>query len=104
MFVVGINDNYTMSIPNQILPLLAGDYDGDVLNILYIINRSFYNAAFRVLNPRNAMYVSRNDGKFNNDVNHTKDTLINLNSLVRLARPNYSQEQLERIERAKQLT
>lgn len=49
------------------------------------------------------MYVSRNDGKFNNDVNHTKDTLINLNSLVRLARSNYSQEQLERIERAKQI-
>ena len=49
------------------------------------------------------MYVSRNDGKFNNDVNHTKDTLINLNSLVRLARPNYSQEQLDRIERAKLL-
>lgn len=103
MFVVGINDNYTMSIPNQVLSLLAGDYDGDVLNILYIINQSFYNAAFRVLNPKNAMYVSRNDGKFNNDVNHTKDTLINLNSLVRLARPNYSQEQLERIERAKLL-
>lgn len=27
MFVVGINDSYTMSLPNQILPLLAGDYD-----------------------------------------------------------------------------
>ncbi|MGL5329327.1 MAG: hypothetical protein ACRDD7_08665 [Peptostreptococcaceae bacterium] len=27
MFVVGINDNYTMSVPNQILPLIAGDYD-----------------------------------------------------------------------------
>lgn len=25
MFVVGINDSYTMSLPNQILPLLAGD-------------------------------------------------------------------------------
>lgn len=49
------------------------------------------------------MYVSRNDGKFNNDVNHTKDTLINLNSLIRLARNNYSQEQLERIERAKHI-
>lgn len=101
MFVVGINDNYTMAVPNQILPLIAGDYDGDVLNILYIINQAFYKAAFKVINPRNAMYVSRNDGKFNNDVNHTKDTLINLNSLIRLARSNYSQEQLERIERAK---
>ena len=47
------------------------------------------------------MYVSANDGKFNNDVNHTKDTLINLNSLLRLARNNYSQDQLERLERAK---
>lgn len=103
MFVVGINDSYTMSLPNQILPLLAGDYDGDVLNILYIINKSFYNASFKVLNPRNRMYVSANDGKFNNDVNHTKDTLINLNSLLRLSRTNYSQEQLERLERAKHI-
>lgn len=103
MFVVGINDSYTMSLPNQILPLLAGDYDGDVLNILYIINKAFFNAAFRVLNPRNRMYVSANDGKFNNDVNHTKDTLINLNSLLRLSKSNYSQEQLERIERAKNM-
>lgn len=103
MFVVGINDNYTLSVPNQILPLIAGDYDGDVLNILYIINKAFYESAFKMLNPRNSMYVSRNDGKFNNDVNHTKDTLINLNSLVRLARKNYSPEQLERLQRAKQI-
>ena len=27
MFVVGINDNYTMAVPNQILSLIAGDYD-----------------------------------------------------------------------------
>ena len=28
MYCVGINDNYTMSLPLQILPLLAADFDG----------------------------------------------------------------------------
>ncbi|MGL5329326.1 MAG: hypothetical protein ACRDD7_08660 [Peptostreptococcaceae bacterium] len=50
------------------------------------------------------MYISRNDGKFNNDVNHTKDILINLNSLIRLARDSYSDEQLERIRQAKSIS
>ena len=35
MRCVGLNDNYTMSVPLQILKPLAGDFDGDVLNILY---------------------------------------------------------------------
>lgn len=101
MFVVDICDSYTLGLPLQILPLLAADFDGDVLNVMYIINKSFFEAAYRVLNPRNAMYISRNDGKLSTAVLHNKDTLINANSLIRLARPNYSQEQLERIRLAK---
>lgn len=68
---------------------------------MYIINKSFFEAAYRVLNPRNAMYISRNDGKLNSAVLHNKDTLINANSLIQLARPNYSQQQLEMIRVAK---
>lgn len=73
----------------------------DVLNILWIINDSFRKAANKIYNPRNAMYISRNDGMFNRDVNHTKDLLINLNALLYLGRKNYSQEQLDRIAKAK---
>jgi hypothetical protein len=76
---------------------------GDVLNVLYITNQAFFEAAFRVLNPRNAMQISRNDGKFNPDVNWTKDTLVNANSMIYLSRGYYTQEQLDRIARAKTL-
>lgn len=101
MYVVDICDSYTLGLPLQILPLLAADFDGDVLNVLYIISKSFYEAANRVFNPRNAMYISRNDGKLSRETLHNKDTLINANGLLNIARPNYSQEQLDRIKVAK---
>ena len=43
------------------------------------------------------MYISRNDGKFNNDVNHQRDTIINANTMINLARKDYSQEEIEHI-------
>ena len=100
MFVVGIVDNYTMGVPLQILPLLAADFDGDVLNIFYIINQAFFERAFAIFNPRNAMYISRNDGKFNNSMNHCRDTIINSNTLINLSRKYYSPEQIQKIQNA----
>lgn len=76
---------------------------GDVLNVFYITNQDFFHAAYKVLNPRNAMQISRNDGKFNSNVNWTKDTLVNANSMIYLSRKNYTEEQLQRIEMAKRL-
>lgn len=70
---------------------------------MYITNKAFFEAAYRVLNPRNAMQISRNDGKFNRDVNWTKDTLVNGNSMIYLSRKYYTEEQLQRIELAKTL-
>ena len=48
------------------------------------------------------MYISKNDGMFNNSYNHKRDTIINMNTLVYLSRHNYSKEQLERIKAAKE--
>lgn len=62
------------------------------MNVLYIINRAFYERAREVFNPRNSFYVSRDDGLFNNDVNHQKDTLINANTLISLGQSMYSSE------------
>lgn len=103
VFCVGMTDTYTMGIPLQILKLLAADFDGDVLNIFYIINKAFFERSFQVLNPRNSMYISNNDGKLNTDVVHQRDTLINSNTLVRLGRNKYSAEELAKIERLKKL-
>lgn len=103
MFVVKITYSYTLGVPLNILPGLAADFDGDVLNIMYINNKQFFEACYKVFNPRNAMMISRNDGKFNSDVNWTKDTLINANGMLYLSRKYYTPEQLQRIEMAKRL-
>lgn len=101
MFCVGINDNYTMSIPYGILTGLAADFDGDILNILYIINKEFLEMANLVLNPRNAMYISKNDGYLNMGVLPMRDTLVNANTMIYLSRDKYSQEQLDQIARVR---
>lgn len=69
---------------------------------MYIINRDFLERAIEIFNPRNAFYISRNDGLFNNLVNHQKDTLINANTLVELGRDIYTAEDLNNIMRIKQ--
>ena len=45
------------------------------------------------------MYISRDDGYFNNDVSMQRDTLINANTLVRLGHDSYSQDDINNIER-----
>lgn len=45
------------------------------------------------------MYISRDDGYFNNDISMQRDTLINANTLVRLGRESYSQEDIDNMER-----
>lgn len=43
------------------------------------------------------MHISRNDGLFNEQTNHTKDLVINMNTMVNLSRKNYSEAQLRAI-------
>ena len=45
------------------------------------------------------MYISRDDGYFNNAVSMQRDTLINANTLARLGRDAYSQEDIDNMER-----
>ena len=100
MYVVKICTGYTMAIPLEVLEGLAADFDGDTLNILLLINKEFQTAAEYVFNPRNSMYISKNDGMFNSSYNHKRDTIINMNTFVRLGRDAYSQDQLKAIEKA----
>lgn len=106
MYCIGCSDEsdkfeYIMKVPLQILPLLAADFDGDVLNCLYVINRAFWERANEIFNPRNVFYISRNDGLFNNDVNHQKDTLVNATQLVELGQENYTEDDLNNVLRIK---
>lgn len=68
---------------------------------MYIINRDFLQRAIEIFNPRNAFYISRNDGLFNNLVNHQKDTLINANTFIELGRGVYSKDDIDNINKIK---
>lgn len=102
VYCVGINDNYSMSVSLQSLVLYGGDFDGDVLNILLIINKAFAKRAEEVFNPRNAMFISSDDGKMNMAIMHQRDTMINANVLMHMGRDRYSKDQLDKIYRIKE--
>lgn len=91
---IGINMDYTMSISLLVLKLLAADFDGDTLNILFLLNQDFIKAAEERLSPRQ-MFISRNDGKCNSDMIHSRDVIINANSLKNLY--EYTQEEIDQI-------
>ena len=76
---------------------MAADFDGDVLNVMHIINQAFFERAYVIFNPRNAMYISRIDGKLNSDMIVQRDTLINANTLMHLGRKNYTKQQMKKI-------
>lgn len=59
----------------------------------------FYIRANQIFNPRNSMYISKNDGKFNNQVNHQKDTIINGNTLLHLGDRVYTNADYENVKR-----
>ena len=102
MYCVGINFNYCMSVPLQVLVPLAADFDGDVLNIMHIISQAFYERANEVFNPRNAMYISRNNGMLNNEVLPQKDTLVNINTLNDMTLKKYSDSEMDHIRQMKE--
>lgn len=101
MRCVGINDNYTMGMPLQVLDSFGADFDGDTLNIVYIPNDNFWKSAEEIFDPRNSMMISRNDGKFNNSMNVFKDMIINANALIGLSRSKYTNAQLDKIKALK---
>lgn len=94
MFVVGMEFDHTVCVPLRILNLLKGDFDGDVTNIFLIINKDFYDVCFRIMNPRNAMMISRNDGKYNPNTQNQRDTIINANTMWRLSMDKYTEQEL----------
>ena len=88
--------DYTMSISLLVLKALAADFDGDTLNILYLYNQDFIDVADKVISPRQ-MFISRNDGCCNADFIHSRDTIINANSLKNLY--EYSDDEMQAIQR-----
>lgn len=67
---------------------------GDTLNIMYLYNQDFINLANQIISPRQ-MFISRNDGRCNADFIHSRDTIINANSLKSLY--TYTPEEIAKI-------
>nr|DAY71033.1 MAG TPA: hypothetical protein [Caudoviricetes sp.] len=63
------------------------------------MNQTFIRLAWEKFNPRNAMYISRDNGYFNANASMQRDTLINANTLARLGRENYTQEEIAKFDR-----
>ena len=90
-------NSYAMSLPLEILAGLNADFDGDTLNVMCIINLDFLYACMRVFNPRYCGQISRNTGLFETNVSLQTNNLICLNSFVRLAYDDYSDDDMELI-------
>ena len=73
----------------------------DVLNIFHIVNNAFLERAKVVFNPRNAMYISKINGKLNPDMIVQRDTIINANTFLWLGRHNYNEESYNKIAKIK---
>jgi len=74
-------DDFTMSIHNGILSLLAGDYDGDVLNIISLKDNETKELMKEVFSPVN-LIIDANNGNFNESLNLERDQVLGLNNLL----------------------
>ena len=82
--IAGIKKDYvdmTMSIHNGILSLLAGDYDGDVLNVVSIKDSEMKEVFKEVFSPVN-LIIDSNNGHFNTSLNLERDQVLGLNNLL----------------------
>lgn len=69
-------DDMTLEISNNLLSSLSGDYDGDVLNIVPLFNRSLIES-FKCFSPARLL-IHPNDGKFNKDFSLEKEQKLGI--------------------------
>ena len=67
--------DYTLSVPLSILPGLNADFDGDILNIIGLMNDSM-KRLFRKFDPVKRMFISRDSGKMNDLFTINKGLLV----------------------------
>ena len=73
-------------------------FDGDTLNVILLINNDLKAAANEVFNPRNAMFISRNDGSMESFFNLQDDAIILVNTFLSMTNNNYNEEDLREFE------
>ena len=70
-------DDYALSVPLSILPGLNADFDGDILNLIGMMDKSI-SYMFRKFDPIRRMIISRDSGLLNDYFSITKGQLIDL--------------------------
>lgn len=76
-------------------------FDGDTLNLILLINNDLKLATNNVFNPRNAMFISRNDGNMETFFNLKDDAVILINAFLSMTNDKYTQEDIDEIEACK---
>lgn len=71
------DDDYALSVPLSILPGLKADFDGDILNLIGMVDKSI-SYMFRKFDPIQRMIISRDSGLLNDYFSITKGQLIDL--------------------------
>ena len=71
------SEDYCLSVPLSILPGLNADFDGDILNIIALLDKSLIYM-FRKFDPISRMIIDRDTGLLNNYFMIRKDQMIDL--------------------------
>ena len=84
MRVADIKEDFsdlTLSLHNSVLTVLAGDYDGDVLNIISLKDKEMREVFKEVISPE-ALIIDANTGDINTSLLLERDQILGLNSLL----------------------
>ena len=71
-------ENFTLGISNNILPLIAGDYDGDVINIIALFETNLIKKMER-FKPSNLLYLNN---EFNTKLSLEKDQILGIKQFL----------------------
>lgn len=84
--------DYALSVPLSILPGLNADFDGDILNIIGMVDKAL-SYMFRKFDPIRRMIISRDSGLLNEYFSITKGQLIDLYYFATLGRMENDEEE-----------
>lgn len=85
-------DDYALSVPLSILPGLNADFDGDILNLIGMMDKSI-SYMFRKFDPIKRMIISRDSGLLNDYFSITKGQLIDLFFFCTMGKMENDEEQ-----------
>ena len=74
-------NDLTMSVNNCDLTALAGDFDGDTLNLISIKDKTL-SEIFKLTFSPQSLLINPKDGNFNEDFNLERDQVLGLNALL----------------------